>query len=45
MATPDLQDQWLQDWTEANLRYLTALNTGQEPWTNASNDTGKEQEQ
>ena len=39
MSTPDLQGQWLEDWKEANLRYLTALNTGLEPWTDASTDT------
>ena len=40
MSTPDLQ--WLEDWKEANLRYLAALNAGQEPWSDASTDTTEE---
>ena len=42
MSTPDLDEQWLDAWKDANMRYLTTLNAGLEPWTNATSDSTEE---
>ena len=45
MSRPDLDEQWLDAWKDANMRYLTTLNAGLEPWNDATSDTGKDEGQ